>query len=504
MFSFKKHPLLAGTILLTGAGFLSRFIGFFYRIFLSRMIGAEGMGIYQMVFPVYTLFAALTTTGIQSFISRFCSADLAQKNDSHAKVHFFTGFFFSLSLSVLAGIFLYGLADKIAFLFFKEERCIPLLRIIAFSLPFASIHNCICSWYYARGKAGFPAFSQLVEQTIRVTCSYLMYVFLLQHKEQATVSIAAVGILTGEISSAIFMSLSFFFHSHKSLCVSGTCKLSLKKIVPELLLFSFPLTLNKVLPSLLQSIEAVLLPFCLRSYGFTSSQSLAVYGILTGMALPFILFPSAVTTSLSTMMLPSISGDQAVGNQDKILEKVTYVLRSCFGLGILFTGIFFFFGNALGKCFYNNPDAGLFLQTLSFLCPFLYVTTALNSILNGLGHTFLCLTLTLAGIFIRLLFILTAVPKTGLSGYMTGLIFSNLLLTGLTLYILHKIVPFHFSFKNWILKPVIEILIGCGWGLSAQYFLTLGGYSDFFILTASIFISGLLYLILEKPLKKSM
>lgn len=503
MFSLKKHPLLAGTILLTGAGVLSRFIGFFYRIFLSRIIGAEGMGIYQMVFPVYTLFAALTTTGIQSFISRFCSADLAQKNRSHAKMHFFTGLFFSLSLSVLAGIFLYCQADRIAVTFFKEDRCSPLLRIIAFSLPFASLHNCICSWYYARGKAGFPAFSQLVEQIVRVTFSYLMYVFLLQHHEKATVSIAAAGILTGEISSAVFMGISFFFHSHRYPWASHKCKLSLKKVVPELLLFSFPLTLNKVLPSLLQSIEAVLLPFCLRSYGFTSSQSLAAYGILTGMALPFILFPSAITTSLSTMMLPSISGDQAVGNQNKILEKVTYVLRSCFSLGILFTGIFFFFGNALGECFYNNPDAGIFLQTLSFLCPFLYVTTALNSILNGLGHTFLCLFLTLTGILIRLVFILAAVPKTGLSGYMTGLILSNLLLTGLTLFFLRKLVPFHFSFKNWILKPLLEILIGCGWGLCARYFLTLGGYPDFFVLAASIFISGFLYLLLEKPLKKS-
>ena len=123
---------------------------------------------------------------------------------------------------------------------------------------------------------------------------------------------------------------------------------------------------NRLLLTLLQSTESILIPGKLEHSGLTASQSLSIYGILTGMALPFILFPSAITNSVSTVLLPVISGEQALGNDKKIQEATENTIKYCLLLGIFATGIFFFFGKSLGTLVYGNEDAGTFIRTLSF------------------------------------------------------------------------------------------------------------------------------------------
>ena len=107
MFSSAKHPVFTGTAILTCAGILSRLIGFFYRIFLSRTIGAQGLGIYQMIFPVYAFCLSGVTAGIQSALSRCCSAALSKGNPRKGWVFFLSGSGLSVGLSLIVSFFLY-------------------------------------------------------------------------------------------------------------------------------------------------------------------------------------------------------------------------------------------------------------------------------------------------------------------------------------------------------------------------------------------------------------
>ena len=105
-FLHKKNPLITGTIILTATGFVSRFIGFFYRIFLSRLFGAEGMGIYQLISPVLALSFSLTVAGMQTAISKYVAGETISKDYRSSAMHLFTGFILSMTVSVLccAGI----------------------------------------------------------------------------------------------------------------------------------------------------------------------------------------------------------------------------------------------------------------------------------------------------------------------------------------------------------------------------------------------------------------
>ena len=153
--SLRSHPLVAGTLLLTLSGLLARLIGFFYRIFLSQRIGAEGMGIYQLTFPIHVLTISLTSSAIQTAISRFVAqaassgcnstpgSPYCRKSFHDEKCYLAAGLTLSLSLAFACTLFLYRFSDWIAIAFLEEPRCAPLLQILSLTIPFAAIHSCI-------------------------------------------------------------------------------------------------------------------------------------------------------------------------------------------------------------------------------------------------------------------------------------------------------------------------------------------------------------------------
>ena len=455
-----RHPLITGAAILTMAGIITRFIGFFYKIFLSHTIGAEGLGIYQLVFPVYSLCFALVVSGIQTGISRCCAAAFAEKNPPKSRAYFLSGLIFSLGLSCITAFLLYQYAGPISTFLLSEKRCEPLLRLISFSIPLGTLHTCISAWYFSRNRTGIPAFSQLLEQLVRVISSYILYLIFLEKGWEPSPILAAAGILAGEMSSALFSAICILFHFQDKE-YNNSPQYSLIICGKELVCLSLPLTANRLLLTILQSTESILIPGKLEHSGLTASQSLSIYGILTGMALPFILFPSAITNSVSTVLLPVISGEQALGNDKKIQEATENTIKYCLLLGIFATGIFFFFGKSLGTLVYGNEDAGTFIRTLSFLCPFLYLTGTLSSILNGLGHTGLCFLQNAIGLAIRILFVMICIPRYGITGYLWGILISQLVITTLNLYFIHSKVNFSLDPFSWIIVPAASLIISC-------------------------------------------
>ena len=194
----KKHPLLTGTLILTLTGVVTKIMGFFYKIFLSRTIGAEGLGIYQMIFPIFGICFSLTTAGIETSISRFVAEESARNNPSGSRRILASGLILSVSLSLIAALCLYGGAEFLATSYLKEPRCIDLLRFLALSLPFASCHACISGYYYGRKQTGIPAASQLIEQVIRVVSVFLLASICTEKGISLSPVLAVLGLVMGE------------------------------------------------------------------------------------------------------------------------------------------------------------------------------------------------------------------------------------------------------------------------------------------------------------------
>lgn len=444
---------LRGTLILTIAGLLSRFLGFFYKIFLAQALGAEGMGIYQLIFPVFSVCHALTASGLETSISRFTAFSKKQEHGDFL----YAGLFVSLALSFLTSAVLWAKAPFISAYLLHETRCEPLLRILAAAIPLASIHGCFAGFYLGQKKTGIPAAAQLLEQFLRIGTVWLLCGIYSQQGRPITPSLAVFGLLAGEAGSALFM-LTFTGETWPD---PGHARRYLSKC-RTLLGMAVPLTANRLSLTFLQSIEAALIPLNLQRSGLTVSEALSLYGILTGMALSFLMFPNAVTSSISAMLLPVISEEQAKGNRKNISLAAEYTIQFGLTIGILCMGIFLHFGNELGMLFFHERLAGEFLVTLSWICPFLYLTGNLNSILHGLGKTSVTFFNQLAAITVRILFIVFLVPVYGIQGVLWGLLASQLLLCLLGIRAVAPCISPTLGLDALVLKPLAALFISIG------------------------------------------
>lgn len=435
----RKNPLITGTIILTLTGFASRFIGFFYRIFLSRVFGAEGMGIYQLTSPILALTFSLTVAGMQTAISKYVAGETISKNYRYSFTHLFTGFIISMTLSVLCMVGIYCYADKIALFFLMEERTAPLLRIIAFSIPMATVHSCINGYFYGIRKTIVPSACQLSEQLVRVGSVYAIYYICLQKGYAPTISFAVVGLVIGEAASMIVSLIAVKAHFSHVIPPNYGSLLSFQALpflsaVRNLMQVAVPLSLNRVIINFLQSVESIFIPNRLMVYGYDQTAALSVYGILTGMSMPLLFFPGAITNSVCVLLLPLVSEADAGGNQQAIKKAVHKSVLYGFLLGAVFTVFFLLGGKFLGNLLYQNELAGKFIKILSFLCPLMYIASTLNSILNGMGKTGLTFLYSIISLFVRLVFVFFAVPVFGINGYLWGLLASQLVQTLLCIF----------------------------------------------------------------------
>lgn len=433
-----KNPLISGTVILTLTGLLSRFIGFFYRIFLSNVFGAEGMGIYQLISPVLALSFALTVSGIQTAISKYVASETSTHDYKTSFRTLWAGFLLAIALSATCATYIYLQADRIAVTFLLEERTAPLLRIIALSIPMATVHSCINGYFYGIRKTAIPAVSQLAEQLFRVGSVYLIYHICKQHNMTPTISFAVVGLVIGESASMIVSVIAILVRANHVFPTSSSVMprlrtsalvMTYQRIMGQLLRLAVPLSANRLVLNLLQSVEAVYIPNRLMAYGLNNADALGVYGVLTGMSLPLILFPSAITNSISVLLLPIVAEADAGGNNSAVRRAIMTSIRYCLLLGFGCTAMFLLIGRTAGRLLFHSELAGSFILTLSFICPFMYIASTLNSILNGLGKTAQTFLFSVVSLLLRLLFVFIAIPTYGIKGYLWGMLASQMLQT---------------------------------------------------------------------------
>ncbi len=417
-----KNPVISGALLLTAAGVLGKIIGFFYRIFLSRTIGAEGLGIYQLIFPISTICFAITVSGLGTSLSKFI-AEYKDQDPTAPKRFLRTCLLFSGILSLTAMFVLFRYSSFIAGHILLDPRCEPFIPILACSIPFASIHSCIHGYYYGKKKAGVPAVSSFMEQFIRVLFVFILYRIHTEQGKPMDASIAVWGLVFGEAGAFLFCITALLISEKKAAVPSG---FKVRGVGKKLISYSVPLSMNRLALTLFASFESILIPSRLGLFGYSQSDALSVYGVLTGMALSIIMFPTVLTNSVSVMILPVISEADSKHNTAKISQTIYQTIFACLLFGSLCTAGFLLTGRWIGDFLFGNALAGTFIRMLSFICPFLFLSSVLSSILHGLGMPGYPFVLNLAGSLIRICFVFFLIPAYGLRAYLIGMLVSQI------------------------------------------------------------------------------
>jgi stage V sporulation protein B len=354
-----------------------------------------------------------------------------------------------------------------------------------------AVSNCYKGYFYALGKVTQPSIIQMTEQFVRIfLIFYLMDTFLPKGLEYGCAAIA-IGMTAEEIFALFIVWFFYIFdkkpYSHKPYKKSDN-------MIFKILGISLPLSATSYLNSLLRTVENTLIPTRLLLYGLSTESAISLYGMIKGMVLPILFFPSSILTSLSSLLIPAVAGDNAVADEKRVTKTLSQVLHFTAISGILVVAVFVAFPGEIAIAVYNDSQVGLMIKLISYVCPFMYLNMVISSMLNALGEQVSSFIVNIIESILKISIIYFFVPVYGFNAYLFALFITTILNTILYLIRLLQVSCIVFDISNWIFKPVAAAVISAF--LAKNIFLIFVRNSSHHIisLASSIAILSLLYL----------
>lgn len=490
----QKKGIIQGAFILTLANLITRVLGFVYRIYMSKEIGSEGMGLYQLIMPIYMLIWSISSSGFSTTISKLTAQENAKKNYGNMGRILKQSVSLSTIIALALSIITFYFSDYIALCILKDVRCSLSLKILSLCYPFMAAGSCIRGYFFGLQETSVPAISQVFEQLVRMALIYFFADFFIPKGITYACGIAVIGMCMGEFFSFIYVFLSYKSFKSKH-------KLNKKPLLTPLqayfliLSMAVPLTLNRVTGSFLSTIENILIPQRLKIYGLNMEEAISLYGELSGMAMPLLMFPSSLLTAIATALVPAVSEAQATKNNKRIKSTVSKALLLTSVIGFGSAGIFLTFPELLGEVIYSNANIGKLLKALSIVCPFLYLQVTLSGILNGLGKQLFIFRMSLISSCINISFIFFMIPKYGINAFIFGWFIATALISFISMLKIKAETKITFDLMHLILKPSLSIVLAC---LISRLFISKLFFNNLsiFSLFSALMLSGSLYFIL--------
>ncbi|MBR7110269.1 MAG: oligosaccharide flippase family protein [Clostridia bacterium] len=364
--------LVQTAMLVTFLSVLARIFSFLFRIYLSRTIGAENLGIYQIALSIFFLFCTLTA-GLPLTVSRK-TAELSISPDKKAEKSLLSSaLLVGISLSACIVALLYICRNSLSFLF-SDQRCLPLFLILLPCCISTAIYGIIRGWFW--GHKNFTVFSltEFFECIVRITLGVLL----------------VSGVVAGA-GGAYGTALSFTIAD--VLCTVVLCilfviyggRLSRPNKVKEVLRTSTPLTAVRLYNSLINSLIAIIVPARLIACGMESNMAVSEFGRAMGMAIPLLMSPSTLTGAIATVLVPELAMLKAQGNSNELKRKAENSIVLSLLCAYLFVVIFLPLGKEIGILFYNDEKAGNYISLASFLMIPMSVSGITATMLDSLG-----------------------------------------------------------------------------------------------------------------------
>lgn len=460
-----KKNIITGALVLTAANFITRILGFVYRIYMSNLIGAEGMGLYQLIFPIYILAWTLSGSGISLSVSKLVAQENAKKEYGNSNRILKISVIISAGIGCIISILIFSFASFLASSVIKEYRTLLALKILASCIPFMATASSIKGYFYGLQEMSKPATAQVLEQFTRMAVIFFTASLFIPKGLPYACALAVLGMCAGEIIAFIYIFLAYRNNKSRRKRAKKP-SITLMKSYYLLLSMAIPLTASKFITSLLSSIENIMIPQQLQLFGMTSNEAIGIYGQFSGMAMPLIFFPSMLTGALSMTLVPAVSEAKAIKNNMQIHRTVSKSIHFSSLIGIGATCIFVVFSKELGLAVYNQQDVGDMLYSMAWMCPFFYLHSTLTGILNGLGQQMIIFKNNVISSLISIGFIYFLIPKLGLIGFIWGIIVSSITVTLLHLGKVLKFTCITLELGKWIVKPA---LAATATGLTSKY-----------------------------------
>lgn len=487
-----RHSYLKNAVILTGTGLLLRAAGMFFRVYVAGKIGAEGMGLYQLVFTVYNMAVTMATAGLSVAATRLTAEITALGNENGVRKAMHETLMLGGILGIGTAFFQYFAADAAAKFWLHDVRAALPLKVLAPSLPFMALSACIRGFFMARRNVVPNSRAQIFEQCVRIGSVALIIGKAIPQGIEAACAAVVLGNTISEASSWIYMEYCYRKELKKLSDKANGAVCGIKRQLWDIMA---PIAANQYLSGILRTIENVMVPDCLAAYTLSRETALSQYGALKGMAMPIIFFPFSFLSTLSTLLMPEIAAAHTKKNDALLHRLIARVLLITSVLAIPAGGIFTVFAKELGMLLYKSEEIGGYLRFLGPLMPFMYLESIVDGILKGLGEQLASFRYSVIDSVLRIIMIAALLPRFGMAGFLFVMLVSNLLTSSLNFIRLLRVAKIRPEWMRWIVKPVFSFLFA-----ATAYrfvFVPFAAGFDFSLLTGTLIgaaLTGITYL----------
>ena len=460
-----RQSYLKNAALLTVSDVVLRLAGMGLRIYLANALGGEGMGLYQLVLAVYSLFVTLATSGVSVASTRLMAEEMTG-SPARARGMLLRLCAAALGLGTLAMAAQWALAGVAAQWWLGDLRAAPALRAAAFGMPFMAVSAVIRGFFVARQQVGPNVASQMAEQIFRI--GVMVAALELTQGQDVGTRCALVLMATagGEMVSAVLMA---WFCRREAPRAFGhdraQAPLRAGKRLWEIL---WPVEGGRCLASALHTAENMLAPACLTVYlGGLRSMAVTQYGCLKGMALPLMNFPFGLLGSLGVLLMPEITRAHIRSDHRRLEILLRRMLRLTMYFSALIGAVFWVWGRPLTEALYGSPEAGSYLEILAPAMPLLYLESMVDGAMKGIGEQKAVFRYSVWDSILRIAGVMVLLPRFGMKGFLFVILLSSLFTCLSNTRRLLVVAHVRADLAGWLAGPAFAALASAlaGWGI---------------------------------------
>ena len=441
----RKTGFIINVFIMTGSMLIIRLAGMISNIYISARAGAEAMGLYHVIFSVYSFAITVSVSGTGLAATRLITEQTGKNINTGILGVIKKCLVVSCSASLFASVVLFFGADFISKSIISDKRCIPALKVLSVSLLPIGTSAVLRGCMIAKRKATLLTISQITEEFSAI----LITVILLKNFSGTPYAYMAM-IIGNTVSEILAFVLDFIL-----------CKVMLNKSFgkkektpfKKVLEICVPVALGSYLRAGLVALENVLIPVKLTEFGM--ENPLSEYGLIKAMSMQIMLFPTVFIQSFASMLVPEMSEMNAAKRRNGIRHVSSLAIKATLVFAFASAAVFMKYHDALGIALYKKEKVGLYLGMLSMLSIPMYLDTVVDSMLKGLNMQMSSLKFNIADSLLRVTAIYLFLPKFGITAYIALLYASELFNLALSLGKLLSVTRLKINLTEYILPPAV-------------------------------------------------
>lgn len=436
-----KRVFYSNAAILTGSAVILRLSGIWFRAYICGAVGASGMGMYQLILSVFVLGITACTSGISFAVTRL----VAEGYDTETAVRSCLGAGLTLSLLAAGGLF-FG-SDWIAARMIGSTAAVLPLRLLLPGLPFIAAGACVRGYFLAIRNTIVPVIGEMLEQAVTIAVGIVCIGATGRPLESFM-----LGITLGEVVSFTYITVMYRVFLRRR----GGGRGKTGGVFRLILHIAAPVLCGSFLRGLLNSTENILIPQGLKKHGADEDGSLAQYGMMQGMVMPVLFFPSAFLSALSMLLIPEMAEANAAGKKELIQQAASKAFRVTLMFSFLTTSLLIVYANDIGMLFYKNTEMCDALRVMAPILPLMYLDNVVDGMLKGLDQQLYSLKYNFSDSVMRVILIAVTIPVFGIRAYMVILFLSEIYNASFSINRLLKVTTLKVDIIGWILTPAVS------------------------------------------------